>query len=383
MQLPVMLCEQSLQHTIQTIRLKRYNLQTIRRFCAEHALDADLDEAVDGVQFFSTAAALHARVGWWRHVRPLLRPFGIEILEGEEEMREHLRLRPGATLNAYGAVRLRHDFDTICAARFVIGAVREAASAGAHVHVHTHTRVLRIEPATAAGGECTIHTDRGAVRCKKVVVATNGYIGSLIPALADKIRPIRNHVLVTSPAPWLLKDGSRCGMGGQNGFAYWIQREDGRIVLGGFRDREPGCGVDQADDSKEAEDPQARAAIRSFLWDHFDLGGAEPPVCIEQEWTGIIGWSCDDMPWVGPLPGQPGIFVCAGYCGSGLSRAFACGVTVAEMICGEAQPTAFVAKFLPDWSRSWTADLEAGHAVSAGARDAHKDQSISKGKAKL
>ena len=87
------------------------------------------------------------------------------------------------------------------------------------------------------------------------------------------------------------------------------------------------------------------------------------------------------MPWVGPLPGQPGIFVCAGYCGSGLSRAFACGVTVAEMICGEAQPTAFVAKFLPDWSRSWTADLEAGHAVSAGARDAHKDQSISKGKA--
>ena len=48
-------------------------------------------------------------------------------------------------------------------------------------------------------------------------------------------------VLVTTPAPSLLRDGSRCGSGCNSGFNYWIQREDGRIVLGGFRDQEGVC----------------------------------------------------------------------------------------------------------------------------------------------
>jgi glycine/D-amino acid oxidase-like deaminating enzyme len=140
---------------------------------------------------------------------------------------------------------------------------------------------------------------------------------------------VRNHVLVTSPAPPLLRDGSRCGVGCGAGFVYFIQRRDGRVVLGGFRDREPSCGVDEADDSAAADEPTARAAARAFLWEHFALPAE---VEVEQEWTGIIGWSCDDMPWVGAMPGQPGTWVCAGFCGSGLSRAFACGLAVADMV---------------------------------------------------
>jgi len=109
--------------------------------------------------------------------------------------------------------------------------------------------------------------------------------------------------------------------------------------------------------------PRPRQA-RAFLWEHFALPAE---VEIEQEWTGIIGWSCDDTPWVGAVPGQPGAYVCAGFCGSGLSRAFVCGMAVADMACG-VPPRVFVSKYRPDLARGWTADLKAGHAVSEGAK---------------
>jgi hypothetical protein len=55
----------------------------------------------------------------------------------------------------------------------------------------------------------------GVVWCGVVWCA---WQGSLVPALADKIRPVRNHVLVTAPTAPLLRDGSRCGMSHNDDF---------------------------------------------------------------------------------------------------------------------------------------------------------------------
>jgi glycine/D-amino acid oxidase-like deaminating enzyme len=115
-----------------------------------------------------------------------------------------------------------------------------------------------------------------------------------------------------------------------------------------------GKGVDVVDDLRD--DVTARSAIRSFLWEHFEMGaaggGEDDDVIIEQEWTGILAWSCDDSPWVGPVPGpgQEGAYVCAGFCGSGLSRAFMCGLSVGDLAAGE-KPRQQVDKYLPDMKR--------------------------------
>ena len=53
------------------------------------------------------------------------------------------------------------------------------------------------------------------------------------------------------------------------------------------------------------------------------------------------------MPWVGELPHEPGLYVCAGFCGNGLWRAFGCGVAVAEIIGGD-KPHAWVDAWVPD-----------------------------------
>ena len=116
----------------------------------------------------------------------------------------------------------------------------------------------------------------------------------------------------------------------------------------------------------QQDNAAARRAIREFLWEHFEMSNGPAEVLIEQEWTGILAWSCDDQPWVGPIPTQPNAFVCAGFCGSGLSRAFMCGLSVGDMAAGDT-PRQQVDKWVPDLSRSWSADIRAGHAVTSGA----------------
>lgn len=48
------------------------------------------------------------------------------------------------------------------------------------------------------------------------------------------------------------------------------------------------------------------------------------------DWTGIMGFSADGMPWVGMVPGMQGVWICAGYSGHGMVEAPGCAGVVAE-----------------------------------------------------
>lgn len=262
-QMPVMLLKMPIQDAYQTIRLKLANLSFIRDFVSRYSIDCDLDCGVDGCSYYASEQEFQKAIGWWHYIpRRLLRPFGVHVMEGSDEMREQINLKPRENAtndkygprNAWGCIRLKRNFDTICAARFVMAVVDHAIAMGAHVFTHTVVEAVEPLPAptdfdtgkascysvgAAVPSYCVKCADGSVIRCNKVIYATNAYTGRLCPVLADKIRPVRNHVLVTSPAPSILKDGSRSGSGSNSGFNYWIQREDGRIVLGGFRDKEP------------------------------------------------------------------------------------------------------------------------------------------------
>jgi glycine/D-amino acid oxidase-like deaminating enzyme len=70
-------------------------------------------------------------------------------------------------------------------------------------------------------------------------------------------------------------------------------------------------------------------------------------VKVEQEWIGIMGFSKDRNPLVGPLPNRPGEYIAAGFTGHGMPMTFFAGQNVADMIAGK-EPEPFVAEaFLP------------------------------------
>ena len=121
----------------------------------------------------------------------------------------------------------------------VLALVDKAREAG--VNVQPCTRVLRIERdgdgrGADAGKTIVVHTDRGAVRCDRLVHCTNAWCGDLLPELQGKVMPIRNHVVSTAPLAPLTREAGGSAFGLHPGFVYWVQREDGRVILGGFRD---------------------------------------------------------------------------------------------------------------------------------------------------
>lgn len=141
------------------------------------------------------------------------------------------------------------------AARVVFALLEEAIGAG--VTLRTQTRVLSVDPAatnnqtdtTAEGQLWLVNTDKGPVRARHVVFATNAYTPSLLPEFNGVINPYRNQVVMTAPLPALWSElfwFSSPPAG--SSYAYFFQRPDGRIVIGS--NAAPG---DQLDDSEVSD----------------------------------------------------------------------------------------------------------------------------------
>ena len=160
----------------------------------------------------------------------------------------------------------------------------------------------------------------------QVLIATDGYGRGLLPELDDAIWPARGQVVATEPLAERLFD---CPHYARQGFDYWQQLEDGRIVLGGFRD----FSILSEMTDEEVTTKVIQDALDTFL---VELLGELPRV--EYRWAGIFGLTQDLLPLVGRIPGHEGKWVAAGYSGHGNVLGFMCGRLVANAIRGETDP---------------------------------------------
>ena len=190
-------------------------------------------------------------------------------------------------------------------ARFVRRLAARAADAGAEIREH--------EPVE----------DVDALDAEHVLVATDGYGHGLVAELADLIWPTRGQVIVSRPLDRILYDKPHYA---RQGFDYWQQLPDGRLLLGGFRDVSI---MDELTDVEETT-PTIQASLEKFLG---ELIGEEPE--ITHRWAGIFGLTQDMLPLVGRVPGRGNLWVAGGYSGHGNVLGFACGALVADAIGGD------------------------------------------------
>ena len=102
-------------------------------------------------------------------------------------------------------------------------------------------------------------------------------------------------------------------------------------MFGGGRTHGHSLGV--TDDS--SFDEKTAAYLRRELLDAFELPeGADERFDLQAvaQWTGIMGFSRDEVPWVGAVPGKEGVFVAAGYTGHGMPNTWLSGKAVASMV---------------------------------------------------
>ena len=190
-----------------------------------------------------------------------------------------------------------------------------AARAGAAIA--EGTRVTAVEPGAVCAGP---HT----VACNTVLVATDGYSDGVLPELAAAIRPARAQMLATAP---LAERHFDVPVYARDGWDYWQQAPDGRLLIGGWRDAE----LEREFTSVDEPTPTLQARIEEFAG---RLLGSPPTVT--HRWAGLLGLTDDLRPLVGEL--RDGVWVSAGYSGHGNVLALACGELVAKAILGRPAP---------------------------------------------
>ena len=237
---------------------------------------------------------------------------------GKEEAREKFFVKgEGVEDGLVGAVE--YEAGSLSAYKFVCGllklCLKKAKEEERGFEIFTHTPAEEI---TKEGEIWRVKTKRGTLKAKRVVMATNGYTAFLVPKFHKRIVPFRGQTIAQRPG----KDIPKEGLGRTysfiygRGYEYMISRPpgsvgEGDIIIGGglvkcAGEGESQFGVTNDGDLEDSITDYLRGTLKSFF------GGAgwgeESRV---REWSGIMGESCDGLPFVGRVPGRlrSGIFL--------------------------------------------------------------------------
>jgi gamma-glutamylputrescine oxidase len=183
-------------------------------------------------------------------------------------------------------------------------------------------RLFAASPAVAIRGD-RVETPAGAIECGAVVVAVDGGLERVLDELSGRVRSTRLQMLGTAPvAPRFPRP-----VYFRWGYDYWQQLPDGRVVLGGGRDRhleaEWGAGPEPSDAVQDG----LEALLRGRL-------GVEAPVT--HRWAGVVGYTDDFLPVLEAV--RPGVLAVGGQNGHGNVVGSAAARAAARIALGEPAP---------------------------------------------
>lgn len=196
-----------------------------------------------------------------------------------------------------------------------------AEKAGAQLIGETPVRAVQSE---AEG--FSVHTDRGTLWARNVIIATNGYRQNFNKFCHKRIVPVTSSLIATAPMNRerlnaLFPSGRVYGNSARV-FSYFRKAPDeSRIIWGGRVGRNAG----------EME-PRSYAHLASDMLRVFpqiaDVG-------VTHAWSGRIGYTFDEFPHLGRTP--DGIHYAMGYCGTGVSRSTWFGRKIALQLLGKSE----------------------------------------------
>ncbi len=166
---------------------------------------------------------------------------------------------------------------------------------------------------------------------RRAVLAVGPSLPELVPSLGRFVRPVRAQMLATAPV-----DASSMPVPvySHEGEFYVRQLDGGAVLAGGGRHHHRSAEETDVDTTT----PAVQATIERYLHTHYPWTQALP---IRQRWSGIMGFSPDGRPVVGPVPGHPESVFATGFTGHGMGYGFRMGRLLAERVTGTAQPDGY------------------------------------------
>ena len=227
--------------------------------------------------------------------------------------------------SAHGALRTRNAFG-LHPMKYVRGLAAAAMRRGATLCERSPVTAWRRE-----GGEHVLVTPTGAVRARRVVMATNGYTPEgLHPFFRGRVLPAKSNIVVTRPlteAEW-----REVGMLTTQVYSdtrkllfYWRRLPDGRMLMGGR------AGVLDTPAGLRARRRRLESAIAE-KWPALRGVGSE------YFWHGNVCLSYDLMPHVSTVEGDPSVAYAMAYLGSGVAMSTYSGGLAADLVAGKDVP---------------------------------------------
>jgi glycine/D-amino acid oxidase-like deaminating enzyme len=204
--------------------------------------------------------------------------------------------------------------------KYVLGLAEAAASAGAAIFHDTGVTAITRGPQGFA-----LATPGGRVTAARVIVATNGYSAEDLPDwFAGRFMPTQSSIIVTRP----LTQSELGAQGWTSGQACY----DTRHLLHYFRlmpDNRMLFGVRGGLLGTPGSEARARRRARA---DFDRMFPAWRQVETPHGWSGLVCIARNRMPFVGPVPGQPGMFAGLCYHGNGVGMASYAGALLADLV---------------------------------------------------
>ena len=237
---------------------------------------------------------------------------------------------------------LSYEAGSLSAYKFTIGVLKLALQKGLKLHTNTPVKSIVRVKADGQDAHWLVNTNRGTILARTLVLATNGYTAHLYPPLQSTIVPFRGIITAQRPGRNLPQTGLPTSFSYiyDQGFEYMITRpagslNEGDIVIGGGLTKTKEEGLEefgQTDDTVLNDDIVQylrECTVRYFGKDNWGADHASGRV--RHAWSGIMGYSADGHPLVGPVPGQQGLFIDASFQGHGMVLCFLCAKAAAAM----------------------------------------------------
>lgn len=307
------------------VEFQHENVRSIIRAVEQHSINCDLNMSRGNVALAHTQEELDSIMKSYELVKEYISKhpntqMSLDNLElwDENKCREMLH-----SDKFIGGMFMRES-GTLWVAKLVYGLLKYCLQQSG-VELLTQAKVIRIENSS----NIVLESGQVIIAKQAIIHATNAYAIEYLDFVRGKIIPTRGQCSRSKPMDIIFWP---FGLSAKDGREYYHQSPiDGRITFGGCRWRSPESEHMNQNDNEINE--LIREEHEKFFskW-HPGIQAKNLSVEIEQEWTGIMGFTIDHLPLVGPLPGDEKQFLLCGYNGNGMPNIFLCGKAIARMI---------------------------------------------------
>jgi len=208
-------------------------------------------------------------------------------------------------------------------ARYVAGLAYAVQRAGAGLFEKTRVKSVERE-ANTGPRRFRVHTARGTLTAREVLLASGAYTTDATPALRRKVIPIGSYIIATEPLPEdlarELSPRNRMIYDSKHFLYYYRLTPDSRMLFGGRAAFFPA--------NENTVRQSAEILRRGMIAVYPQLREAK----VEYVWGGTLDFTFDVMPHAGKIED---LYFALGYAGHGVAAATWFGKKLAGILCGE------------------------------------------------